>query len=319
MTMVAIIAHCWACTFFYTSVLVGPNFRVRVEDRGRPVEGLRLEIAGNQAVTDKNGFAFFRGVPPGSYVVSADLDAGVAAGAALNVKLDGPTDVVVPMKWPNIAPALVRSLKGTICGPDYLPGPSQPRFSLDLLEAISGRRLQSSQTTDRGEFNFESDAPGLYFLRLNPSGLKGGSSEQITGLIAVAVDHSAPTDHLDLDLGWTSCGLWYSDASKCPQGDLQIGELSGQVLDASGAAIADASILLFDPAGKLVERLKSDRAGTFTSNHLPAGTYQLVVSRVGFTPLRRTVHKEPTGDSKRLPPLTVELGVSGFCSFADPQ
>jgi hypothetical protein len=317
--MVAITAHCWACTFFYTSVLVGPNFQVKVEDRGRPVEGLRLEITGIQAITDKNGIASFRGVAPGSYVVSADLDAGVAAGAALDVKLDGPTDLVVPMKWPNIPPVLVRSLKGRIRGPDYRPGTSQLRLSLDLLEAISGKRLKSFETTDSGEFNLESAAPGLYFLRLNPSGLRGWSGEEITGLIAVAVDHSAPTDHLYLDLGWTSCGLWYSDASNCPQGDLQIGELSGRVLDTSEAAIAGASILLFDPAAKLVEQLQSDRTGTFTSNHLLAGTYQLVVSMPGFTPLRRTVHKEPTGDSKLLPPFTAELGVFGFCSFADQR
>jgi Carboxypeptidase regulatory-like domain len=288
--MVAITAHCVACTIAYTNVpVVGPDFRVRVEDRGRPVEGLRLKITGGQAVTDKNGIASFRGVPSGSNLVSADLDTGIA-GVALDVKPDGPTDLVVPMKWPNVAPAVVRSLQGTIRGPDYLHRMSQPQLSLDLLDAISGKLLKSLQTTDSGEFNFESDAPGLYFLRLNPSGLRGGSGEEITGLIAVAVDHFPPTDHLDLDFGWTSCGLWYSDASRCPQDDLQIGELSGHVVDSSGAAIGDASVVLIDPAGEFVERLKSDRTGAFASAHLAAGTYQLVVSRAGFTPLRRIVH-----------------------------
>ena len=120
--MVAITAHCWACSIAYTSVpVVGPDFRVRVEDRGRPVEGLRLKITLSQAVTDKNGIASFRGVAPGPYLVSADLDVGVA-GVPLNVKLDGPADVVLAMKWPNIAPVVVRSLKGMIRGPDYLPG-----------------------------------------------------------------------------------------------------------------------------------------------------------------------------------------------------
>jgi hypothetical protein len=113
----------------------------------------------------------------------------------------------VPLKWPSIAPVLVRSLKGRMRGPDYLPGQSQPRLSLDLLEGSSGQRLKSLQTTDRGEFDFESAAPGLYFLSLK-SGLRGWSGEQITGLVAVAVDHGAPADHLDVDLGSTSCGLW---------------------------------------------------------------------------------------------------------------
>jgi hypothetical protein len=271
------------------------------------------------ADTDKNGFALFRGVRPGSYHLSADHDAGIPDGADLEVKLDGPTDVTVSLKWPSIAPVLVRSLKGRIRGPDYLPGQSQPRLSLDLLEGNSRRRLKSLPTTDSGEFNFESAAPGLYFLSLKPSGLMGSSGEQITGLVAVAVDRGAPTDHLDVDLGWTSCGLWYADRSQCPQSDLQTEQLSGQVLDSSGAAIPDAKILLFDPAETLVERLQSDNAGKFTSLHSLAGTYQLVVSSAGFTPLRRTLHAEPTGNPTRVSVLTVQLGVSGSCSAADLQ
>src|SRR5258706_109790 len=147
---------------------------------------------------------------PHKRLLTGSCSIGIFDGADLEVKLDGPSDVTVPLKWPSIAPILVRSLRGTIRGPDYLPGQSQQRLSLDLLEGSSGRRLQSLQTNDSSEFNFESAAPGLYFLSLRPSGLRGWSGEQITGLVAVALDRSAPTDHLDVDLGWTSCGLWYA-------------------------------------------------------------------------------------------------------------
>jgi hypothetical protein len=322
--MIAIAARCGACSVVYPGVQVGTNFRVRVEDLGSPVRGLRVGISdyggsGNTRVvtnTDKNGFALFHGVRPGSYLLSADHDAGIPDGVDLEVKLDGPTNVTVSLRWPETAPILVHSLKGTIRGPDYLPGQPQPRLSLDLLEGSSGRRLKSLQTTDSGAFNFESAVPGLYFLSLKPSGLWGWSGERITGLVAVAVDRGAPTDDLDIDLAWTSCGLGYVDRSKCPQRDLQIGQLSGQVLDASGAAIRDAKILLFDSNETLVERLQSDSAGKFTSRRSLAGTYALVVSTAGFTPLRRTVHAEPTGDSTR---LNVQLGVSGSCSSVDPQ
>lgn len=319
--MITIIGRCGACTLVYLPVQVGPTFRVRVEDRGHPVGGLRVKIGsdradGNRTVTDtdENGFARFSAVPPGSYHLSVDQDdAGIPDGAALDVKLDGPTDVTVPLKWPSTAPVLVRSLNGTMHRPDYLPGQSQPRLSLDLLEGISGRKLESLQTSDTGEFSFENGAPGLYFLRLKPSGLKGWSGEEITGLVAVAVDPGAPTDHLDVDLGWTSCGLWYADRSQCPQSNLRIEQLSGQVLDTSGAAISEATILLFDPAETLVERLRSDREGKFTSPHQFTGTYQLVVSRPGFTSLRRTLRAGPTG----LSALTVKLAVFGGCSSAD--
>ncbi len=311
----------WACTVVYPGIKVGPNFRVRVVDHGRPVEGLRVEIGSYVRDTDTNGFAFFRGVRPGSYHLSAHHDAGIPDGAELEVKPDGPTDVTVPLKWPNSAPILVRSLKGTIRGPDYLPGRPQPTLSLDVMEGISGKWLMSLQTDDNGEFNFDKVAAGLYFLNLK-SGLTDWSGQPLTGLVAVAVDYAAPTDHLDIGLGSTSCGLWYADRSKCPQSDLQLQQLSGRVIDISGAAIGGAKILLFDLAGKLVEQLQSDRTGNFVSPHSLAGTYELAVSSPGFTVFRRMVHMEPresTSDLTRHSPLTVQLGIFGSCSATQPQ
>jgi len=324
--MLATMARCGACTLVYPSVQVGPNFRVEVEDHGRPVKGLRVEIRGyessdNRVVsdTDKNGFALFRNVRPGSYHLSADHDAGIPDGADIEVKLGGPTNVTAHLKWPSIAPIAVRSLKGIMRGPDYLPGQSQPRLSLGLLEGSSGRLLKDVQTADNGEFSFEGVRSGLYFLSLKPSGLRAWSGEPITGLIAVAVDPGAQTDHLDIDLGWTSCGLWYADRNKCPEPELKIGQLSGQVLDVTGAAISGATILLLDHAQKLVERLQSDSAGKFASLDSLAGTYELMVSAPGFTPFRRTAHAELRGDSARPSSLTVQLGLGGSCSGVEPQ
>lgn len=318
LAMIAITASCAACTLIYPRVQVGSNFRVKVEDDGRPVKGLRVEIGsypgGNGAVTDHNGSVLFRDVRPGSYHLSVDQTAGIPDGVELEVKLDGPKEVTVPLKWPSVR---VRSLKGMIRGPDYLPGLRQPRLSLDLLDGRSGRRLENLRTTERGEFDFESAAPGLYFLSLKPSGLRGWPGEPLTGRVAVTVDPGAPADHLDVDLGWTSCGLWYADQTKCPQSDVQIDQLSGQVLDPAGAAIGNATISLFDPAGTLVERLESNREGKFASPHPLAGTYQLVVSNAGFTPLRRTVHAKSIRNPTQA--LTVQLGLMGSCSAANLQ
>ena len=121
--------------------------------------------------------------------------------------------------------------------PDYLPLEAQPGLS-----------------TQSGEFDFESATPGLYFLSLRPSGETNRPGGEIVGQIAVAVEPEAPVDHLGLDLGWTSCGLFYTDRSQCPQGDFEIQQLSGRVLDASGAAIANAKILLIASDDHLVER-----------------------------------------------------------------
>ena len=60
--MMATIATCGACSVLYPSVEAGPTFRVKVENRGRPVQALRLEIRSYQtsdnrsiSATDKDG------------------------------------------------------------------------------------------------------------------------------------------------------------------------------------------------------------------------------------------------------------------------
>jgi hypothetical protein len=327
MVIITLVSRCGACSVVYPDFQVGSTFRVRVEDHGRPVERLRVEIGSNLdngsrlvTETDKNGFALFRGVRPGSYHVSAYNDAGIPDGADLEVKLDGPTNVTVPLKWPGMAPILVRSLKGTIRGPDYLPGQPQPGISLDILEGRSGRNRKTLRTNDSGEFDLEGAPSGLYFLNLKPSGLVDSSGEPITGLIAVAVDRSAAQDRLDLDLEWSSCGLSYAESSNCPQsGDLQAASLSGQVVDEVGAVIPRAKVILLDNAGVLVDQVQSDNEGRFALPRSLAGTYELVVTSGGFTPFRRTVRAEPNGEQARPLPLTVQLGVLGGCSGAKLQ
>lgn len=320
--LIAMAARCGACTVVFPDVRVGPNFRVRVEDRGRPVKGVQVEVRRYQsrtiqaeAITGTDGLALLRDMRPGSYSLGIARDAGIPDGAGLEVNLDGPAEATVPLKWPNTEPVIVRSLKGAIHSHEYLPGQSQPRLSLELLEGVTGRVLKAGQTTITGEFNFGDPRPGLYFLNLRPSGLRDWAGEQITGLIAVAVDPNALTDHLDLDLAWSSCGLMYTDRSKCPQSDLYVDHVQGRVFDAGGAAIEDAEILLFDSGNTLVERTRSDREGEFDSPSFSTGAYQLVVRTAGFTVLRTTVHVEPTG--KHLT-VNVQLGV-GSCSVAKAE
>jgi carboxypeptidase family protein len=278
------------------------------------IKGLRVETASDRGsgshivkVTDKNGFALFRRVRPGSYHVRAEQNPALLYGAYIEVKLDGPTDVTVPLEWPGIVPVPVRSLKGTIRGPDYLPGESQQRLSIDLLDGGSGRILRTLETDDHGAFTFQGAVPGRYILSLKP---------WITGRIWVAVDRNAPTDRLDLDIGWSSCGLYYSDTSTCTQPELQTEEVSGRVVDSGGAAISRAKILLLDPAGAVVQQLQCDEDGNFVSSGSVTGTYQLVVSSTGFTPYRRTVHVKPASDPARRQQITVQLGALGRCSSA---
>ena len=314
--IVASAGHGGACTIFHTSIPVGPNFRVRVEDNGRRVRGVRVDLAGDEGngsrsveVTDQNGFALFRSIRPGSYQLRIEPNIGLLDGAYIEVKLDGPSSVTVPLEWPGVVPVRIRSLKGTIRGPDYFPGEPQPKLSIDLLDGGSGRILKTLQTDDHGTFNAEGAGAGRYVLSLG---------EQ-SGRIWVSVDRSAPAEQLDIDIGWSSCGLYYSDTSTCPQSDLQTGEVGGRVVDSGGGVISRARILLVDPAGTVVQRLESDDAGRYASSGSLAGTYQLVVSSTGFTPYRRTVHVKPAPDPAHRSLIIVQLGALGRCSSAHVQ
>jgi hypothetical protein len=313
-SVLVVASGCAGCTIFYPTVQAGPKFRVRVEDRGRPIKGLRLKIADREAVTQADGVAVFSGMKSGLFLLTVGHDAGIPDGVNLDIQTQGPSDITVPLKWPVIAPVPVRSMKGIMQSPWSLPGPSQPLLSLDLLEGISGSVIENQHSDGTGRFNFINVAPGLYFLRVNPTRLKGG--QQIEGMIAVAVDPSAPADSLDLELGWTSCGLGYTDRNKCSHSELEVEQLCGQVSDTTGAVIADADILLYDSGEmpKLIERMRSDGAGAFGPFKSVAGTYQLVVSSGGFTVLRRSVRLEPKGKVACRTPLQVNLGIAGVCS-----
>jgi hypothetical protein len=289
-------------------------------DNGRPVKGLRLEIGERPAITDANGVAMFSHMQPGLFSVSVGRDAGIPDGVDLEVKLDGPLDVTVPLKWPS-GVLRSRSLKGVLHSPDSLPGQSGPRLSLDLIEAVSGGVVRSGQTDSAGEFNFPDTPPGLYFLRLNPSGPKGWSGELITGLIAIAVDPSANADGLDLDLGWTSCGLNYTDRNTCSQSELQAERLCGRVLDPSEATDSKVEILLFEAGEghRLLERMETDERGRFTSPISRTGTYQLEIRSPGFSSLHEIVHLQPTREPTCGSPINVHLNILGACSVAGTQ
>lgn len=292
------------CTVVYPTVSVGPNFQVRVADRGRPVQGLQVALYGKsaklRAVSDKTGTVVFRNVPPGAYNLSADHDAGFSDGAEIEVHRAESSEVTVPLRWPNHPSMVAASLKGSLHLPDSLPGQPQPSISMELLEAISGRTLMSAKTDRDGAFDFPGVGRGLYFLSLKPVG----------GLMAMAVEPNAP-DLFDIDLGETSCGLQYINQRECPLTNLHLTQIGGHVFDESGGAFADAEVLLLDVGGRLVQQERTDRAGNFALSRPAGGMYQLFVRETGFTPLRGSITVAADGASS---PVAIQLGILGRCS-----
>src|ERR1700683_2638690 len=106
-----------ACSLAFSPISVGSSFKVKVSDYDGPVKGLLLNLTRLQgltqsAVTDGNGIAEFDNAPPGTLYLGADHDNGY--GAQLDVKPNGPINVIVPRRWPSIEPIRVRSLSGTV-------------------------------------------------------------------------------------------------------------------------------------------------------------------------------------------------------------
>jgi hypothetical protein len=227
--LVAIPARSGACSIMFVVREVGPSFLVKVEHWGRLVKGLEVTITKDQghyqmvADTDENGVARFANVPPGRYSVLTPHDAGtLEQDDAIDVKPGGPTDVTISRKWPYNFVS-VRSVKGFIRSPEWVPGRPQSSLDFEVLSGLSGKPLRNFQADATGEFDLRDTPPGVYFLDLKPSGLRTWSGSQLAGRIYVSVEPEARVDHLDLSLGWSSCGLHYSDGGKCETRNLVLG------------------------------------------------------------------------------------------------
>ena len=61
------------------------------------------------------------------------------------------------------------------------------------------------------------------------------------------------------------------------------GSISGTVLDATGAAVSGATVTVTNTDRAFVERtLKTNKAGFYTAQSLPLGTYSVTIGMAGF-------------------------------------
>jgi hypothetical protein len=315
----ATIAEGSACTIIYPAFTTGPSFQVRVDDRGRPVQDLRIKLSGDNytkiAKTGKDGVARFRNIPPGGYSIGTEFD-GNGTDATITVTAAGPAETTVPLGWPSSAPLSVQTLKGIFRWPAVGTDQDLRTLQVEILDARTGRPLKSTRTTEAGAFNLETPRPGLYLLRVTPADgpMEGGTP--IAGIVPVEVEQRAASRELELDFTVTSCGVWYAASHTCPRQELIVTGLSGQVLDPSGAAIPRAIVRVFNTDREIAEQLVSNEQGQFVSSKELEGRYVLVISAPGFSSLRQMVQINKPGHSDRPMTLRIELGIAGSCSLA---
>src|SRR5580704_1066074 len=66
------------------------------------------------------------------------------------------------------------------------------------------------------------------------------------------------------------------------------GEITGQVLDPSKAAISNAAITATNSATGAVRKAQTDSQGHYALTNLPVGTYSIAVEHEGFQQLKQT-------------------------------
>lgn len=293
------------CTIVVSPIEVGSQFQVSVTDRGRPVRGLRVVLspavfpqddkdAGKiYSTTNSEGIAQFSDLSPGSLYVSAQYDGGESFGVVIDISPSSHLGTTVAMTWPSRSPMMVRSASGIIRNPGFYPSLDQNPFSLGLIEGFSGRVLDTTTSDRKGRFSFTGDfPPGIYYIRLNPSGIRAWDGEQIQGTIPIEVNSAEGQDTLDLDLGWTSCGLSY--ARKVSEPGLKVNKICGDINDTEGAVVSKAQVFLLAESdeAEVIEQTKSGRMGEFALEERNEGMYQLIVKSPGFRPSLRAIRLE---------------------------
>src|SRR5262249_52326822 len=66
------------------------------------------------------------------------------------------------------------------------------------------------------------------------------------------------------------------------------GSITGTVKDNAGAPVADASVLVTNPATNLTRKVTTNSVGVFTATQLPPGNYTIAVEKGGFKKFEKT-------------------------------
>src|SRR5258707_4673789 len=85
-------------------------------------------------------------------------------------------------------------------------------------------------------------------------------------------------------------------------------EINGTVVDASGAAVADAQIELVQDGTDAIRKVTSNSRGTFVISSLPIGRFTLTVSKVSFSDFRLADVDLHSGDVRT---INARLQVTG--------
>ena|GEM_PF-3164527 len=230
---------------------------------GEPVPEAIVTISGEQVfyvTTDANGY-FEEDVPAGDYTIAVDAEDYEA--------YDDPSDIVeVYVNDETQKDIALTREKAAITGVafDYATGIELETVNVELLEQTTGTLVATTSTDSTGYYLFS----GIPFGNYTISAKKTGYGE---ANISLNVPPNTTTNQ-----------------------DLYLSPLDGQILgtvDASGDLLLGANVILQSPAGATVQATTTDAGGNYSLDNVPAGTYILRVSYIGFNDFVGTIFLSP--------------------------
>jgi hypothetical protein len=217
----------YACSSPAPPVKVGRTFNVEVQDRGKPVAGLQIELSTygeNRSVsvvrTNADGDAHFSNVYTGQYFIGIRHPA-FGYSEEIQVLRHPPTGSqdTIRFEWPGWTPLSIQQVSGQLSGRTrtgrslFDDNFSRPVYGqvggakLTLSKAVSNATVRSVITGEAGNFDFGDVPPGLYFLRVETPVTKPVRwlyPEE--GYVPLEVGPSAKLKHLILVLDNAICG-----------------------------------------------------------------------------------------------------------------
>jgi hypothetical protein len=175
-----------ACSTSSIPTEIGRAFTVKVQDRGKPLVGLEIELStdpGDRPVsvinTDTTGVAQFSKVHPGLYYVAIKHPA-FPCSKEIRVMRRAPkgSQDTVSFEWPGWPPLSIQEPSGVLRGrartnrPVFIDKYSKPVYGrvagakLTLSKTVSNETISFVTTGESGTFDFGDVPPGLYFLRV---------------------------------------------------------------------------------------------------------------------------------------------------------
>lgn len=223
------VGKCEACTRFFPTFAVRPDFTVEINlrersEKGSPMSGVRVSLSpqnGNDvsSISDSNGKAYFGSLKPGHYFLVVEM-AGVESEAAnLEVSPDKLTAKDrLEFGWPLQEVFKVQTVSGRFGTTkfdkkvgDIVPKDPLVGATVTLTDVLRGREISSTVTDEHGNFNFDGVPDALYKLHIAEAPKAETTQWDIKGDVLVDLSRSATNSVLPrLNFGMTSCGLTYT-------------------------------------------------------------------------------------------------------------